>query len=180
MSLVNPHPALKAAVPFNPMVDAWIGEEWVPARQPLKVPTLYVHSQWDQEDIYGAPAADAAMEAHDERNDSNFLVIGPCELPIAMDILRGRYRDDPSNPTPIPADRVIAYSLPLPHANHVFLPGHRIMVQIQSSWFPRYDRNPQTYVENIVFAKPADFVKPRQRVYRTPESASFVDLPVAP
>ena len=157
MSLVNPHPALKAAVPFNPMVDTWVGDDWfhngafrqtyadyiymqtkekksddnpwtpprydayetwlaagsagalgaslgmdqlpfwqrlishpaydaywqsqavdkILARQPLTVPTLYVHSQWDQEDIYGAPAAYAATEVNDTRNDMNFLVIGP-------------------------------------------------------------------------------------------------------
>jgi len=70
--------------------------------------------------------------------------------------------------------------LKLPHADHVFLPGHRIMVQIQSSWFPLYDRNPQSFVENIFFAKPGDYVKARQRVYRTPQQASYIDLPVAP
>jgi putative CocE/NonD family hydrolase len=453
MSLVHPHPALKAAVPFNPMVDTWIGddwfhngafretyadyiyaqtadkkseEEWTPprydayetwlsagsagalgtslgmdqlpfwkrvmshpaydsywqsqavdkilGRQPLTVPTLYVHSQWDQEDIYGAPAAYAATEVKDTRNDMNFLVIGPwrhgggtgrwfrrnvllpfldahlkdgappaqiapvtvyetgtnqwrrydrwpqscdsgCpfasrklylaagnslsftapasgsgsdasgldaagfdeyisdpqkpvtyrlrpirptyaedstwrrwlvddqrfagdrsdvlvytsdvvtvpvriagqpiahlfaattgtdadwvvklidvypdevpgqvdlggyELPIAMDILRGRYRDDPSHPTAIPANKVIPYTLKLPHADHVFLPGHRIMVQIQSSWFPLYDRNPQKFVDNIFYAKPADYAKARQRIYRMPQQASFIDLPVVP
>jgi putative CocE/NonD family hydrolase len=468
MSLVHPHPALKAAVPFNPMVDTWIGddwfhngafretyadyiyaqtadkkseEEWTPprydayetwlsagsagalgtslgmdqlpfwkrvmshpaydsywqsqavdkilGRQPLTVPTLYVHSQWDQEDIYGAPAAYAATEVKDTRNDMNFLVIGPwrhgggngdgsalgaikfdgdtgrwfrrnvllpfldahlkdgappaqiapvtvyetgtnqwrrydrwpqscdsgCpfasrklylaagnslsftapasgsgsdasgldaagfdeyisdpqkpvtyrlrpirptyaedstwrrwlvddqrfagdrsdvlvytsdvvtvpvriagqpiahlfaattgtdadwvvklidvypdevpgqvdlggyELPIAMDILRGRYRDDPSHPTAIPANKVIPYTLKLPHADHVFLPGHRIMVQIQSSWFPPYDRNPQKFVDNIFYAKPADYAKARQRIYRMPQQASFIDLPVVP
>ena len=459
MSLVNPHPALKAAVPFNPMVDTWVGDDWfhngafrqtyadyiyaqtaskksdedwtptrydayetwltagsagalgasvgmeqlpfwkrltshptydafwqlqavdkILARQPLTVPTLYVHSQWDQEDIYGAPAAYAATESKDTRNDMNFLVIGPwrhgggngngsslgpikfdgdtgrwfrrnvllpfldahlkdgapkaeiaavtafetganqwrrydrwpqscvsgCpypsrklflaaggklsftappsdpagfdeyvsdpqkpvtyrprpirptyaddstwrrwlvddqrfagdrsdvlvytsevlkapvriagqsiahlfaatsgtdsdwvvklidvypdevpdevelggyELPVAMDILRGRYRDDPAKPTAIPADKVVAYSLKLPHADHVFLPGHRIMVQIQSSWFPLYDRNPQSFVENIFFAKPGDYIKVRQRIYHTLKQASYIDLPVAP
>jgi putative CocE/NonD family hydrolase len=458
MSLVNPHPALKAAVPFNPMVDTWMGddwfhngafrqtyadyiygqtadkksdEEWTPprydayetwltagsagalgtalgmdqlpfwrrliahpaydaywqgqavdrilARQPLAVPILYVHSQWDQEDIYGAPAAYAATESRDTRNDMNYLVIGPwrhgggngdgsslgaikfdgdtgrwfrrnvllpfldshlkdgasaaviapvtayetgtnewrryerwpqscasgCpyqsrklylaangalsfeepapapgfdeyvsdpqkpvtyrprpirptyaedstwrrwlvddqrfagdrsdvlvyttavlhspvriagqsvahlfastsgtdadwvvklidvypdevpgqvelggyELPIAMDILRGRYRDDPANPSAIPANKVVAYTLKLPNADHVFLPGHRIMVQVQSSWFPLYDRNPQQFVPNIFLAKPADYVKARQRVYHTAAQASYVDLPVVP
>jgi len=459
MSLVNPHPALKAAVPFNPMVDTWVGDDWfhngafrqtyadyiyeqtadkkseevwtpprydayetwltagsagalgtalgmdqlpfwkrlthhpaydsfwqsqavdkILARQALAVPTLYVHSQWDQEDIYGATAAYAATEAKDSRNDMNFLVIGPwrhgggngdgsnlgaikfdgdtgrwfrrnvllpfldahlkdagpkaeiapvtvyetganrwrrydrwpqscavgCpvesrklylavggklsfstpsadplgydeyisdpqkpvtyrprpirptyaedstwrrwlvddqrfagdrtdvlsyttdvltapvriagqpiahlaaattgtdadwvvklidvypdevpgqvelggyELPIAMDILRGRYRDDPAHPTAIPANKVIRYSLNMPNADHVFLPGHRIMVQIQSSWFPLYDRNPQKYVDNIFFANSDDYVKARQRVYHSPQQASYLDLPVAP
>jgi uncharacterized protein len=459
MSLVNPHPALKAAVPFNPMVDTWIGDDWfhngafrqtyadyiywqtaskksdedwtptrydayetwltagsagafaasvgmeqlpfwkrltshpaydvfwqsqavdkILARQPLTVPTLYVHSQWDQEDIYGATAAYAATEPKDTRHEMNFLVIGPwrhgggngdgsnlgpikfdgdtgrwfrrnvllpfldahlkdgapkaeiaavtvfetganqwrryerwpqscasgCpypsrklylaaggnlsftapksdpigfdeyvsdpqkpvtyrprpirptyaddstwrrwlvddqrfagdrsdvlvytsevlkapvriagqsiahlfaatsgtdsdwvvklidvypdevpgevelggyELPIAMDILRGRYRDDPARPTAIPANKVVAYSLKLPHADHVFLPGHRIMVQIQSSWFPLYDRNPQSFVGNIFFAESGDYIKARQRIYHTPQQASYIDLPVAP
>jgi len=457
MSLVNPHPALKAAVPFNPMVDTWIGDdwfhngafrqtymdyiygqtsskssdnEWTPLRydayetwlkagsagvygqtlgmdklpfwtrltqhpaydafwqgqavdkilaaRPLGVPTLYVHSQWDQEDIYGAPAAYASTEPKDTANDKNFLVIGPwrhggangdgsslgalkfdgdtgrwfrrnvllpfldahlkdqaaaadlapvtayetgtnvwkrysrwpqscasgCpypskplylgagaklswaqplspgydeytsdpakpvtyrlrpirptyagdstwgrwlvddqrfasdrpdvltytsevltepvriagqpvahlfastsgsdsdwvvklidvypdevpgnvemggyQLPISMDILRGRYAQDPTKPTPIAAGKVVSYTLKLPHANHVFLPKHRIMVQVQSSWFPLYDRNPQTFVDNIFFAKPTDYVKATQRVFHQPDAASFIDLPIAP
>jgi predicted acyl esterase len=60
----------------------------------------------------------------------------------------------------------------------VFLPGHRVMVQIQSSWFPLYDRNPQTFVPNIFFAKAEDYKKAVQRVYHAPRETSFVDLPV--
>jgi putative CocE/NonD family hydrolase len=104
--------------------------------------------------------------------------MGSYQLPIAMDILRGRYRDDPARPTAIPANKVISYTLKLPPADHVFLPGHRIMVQIQSSWFPLYDRNPQTFVDNIFFAKPADYRRATQRIYRTPQQASYIDLPV--
>ena len=66
-------------------------------------------------------------------------------------------------------ERAAAYPIPLPHANHTFLPGHRIMVQIQSSWFPLYDRNPQTFVPNIMYAKPESYVKATQRIWRTPE-----------
>jgi uncharacterized protein len=62
--------------------------------------------------------------------------------------------------------------------NHVFLPGHRLMVQVQSSWFPLYDRNPQTYVDNIFLAKRTDYSKATQRVFHTPEAATFIDLPV--
>ena len=68
----------------------------------------------------------------------------------------------------------------LPQANHVFLPGHRIMVQVQSSWFPLYDRNPQTFTPNIFFAKPADYVKAAQRMYHTPGALSSLSLPVVP
>jgi hypothetical protein len=460
MGLVNPHPALKAAVPINPMVDTWIGDDWfhngafrqmmvdfihdeelsngsaatgedipqqkddyyvealkagsagelghlkgleqVPfwrnllqhpaydafwqgqaldkilAGQPLKVPTMYVHSLWDQEDIYGAVAAYEATEPKDRNNDMNYLVIGPwshgtanqdgsflgplkfdgdtalffrrtillpflnerlkegapkantppvlayetganiwhrynawplscesgCErqmqrlylkpglrlefnapatdgaayaeyvsdpaqpvlysarpilpvysrgstwghwladdqrslsrradvlsfqsdvltepvelsgqpianlfastsgtdsdfvvklidvypdrvpsqpelggyqLMISADILRGRYRNDVTNPVPVPQGKVERYRWVLPATSHIFLPGHRIMVQIQSSWFPLYDRNPQTYVENIFRAKPKNYHKATQRIYQTGEQASFIELPV--
>ena len=71
-----------------------------------------------------------------------------------------------------------AYRFALPTANHVFLPGHRIMVQVQSSWFPLYDRNPQTFVPNIFWAKPGDYKKATQRIYHQPGQASYVELPV--
>jgi hypothetical protein len=72
----------------------------------------------------------------------------------------------------------LLYHFLLPTANHVFLPGHRIMVQVQSSWFPLYDRNPQTFVPNIFWAKPGDYKKAVQRVFHSAEQASFVELPV--
>ena len=104
--------------------------------------------------------------------------LGGYELGIGMDILRGRYRDDPAHPSAIPAGKVVSYTLALPNVNHVFLPGHRIMVQIQSSWFPLYDRNPQSYVPNIFFAKPGDYIKATDRVFHAPDAASYVQLPV--
>jgi hypothetical protein len=100
--------------------------------------------------------------------------LGGYQLAVSMDILRGRYRESFSTPKPIEANKPLSYRIPLPNANHVFLPGHRIMVQIQSSWFPLYDRNPQTYVENIFWAKPEDFKKATQRVYHS----TTIDLPV--
>jgi len=104
--------------------------------------------------------------------------MGGYQLPIAMDIFRGRYRDSLEHPSAIPANEVERYRFALPNANHVFLPGHRVMVQIQSSWFPLYDRNPQTYVANIFYAKPADYRKATQRVYHAPGAASTLELPV--
>ncbi|MFD0850321.1 CocE/NonD family hydrolase [Sphingosinicella xenopeptidilytica] len=457
MSLVNPHPALGAAVPINPLVDGWIGDDWfhngayrqsfldwvyrmtadksskyalqfdrydtyeswlsagsasgmakvlgieefpifkkaaahpaydeywkgqaldkILAKEPLKVPTLHVHSLWDQEDIYGAPAVYKAMEAKDAGNGGNYMIIGPwqhgqsnmasgtklgaidfgsntsawyrsevlipffdahlknnapkaelapvtafetganvwhrydrwpiscasgCpsqskpiylqangalgwktptaraafseyvsdparpvtyrerpilstynpntswgrwlvddqrfaearpdvvtfvsevltedvrlagqpiakffastsgtdsdwvvklidvypaeyapapelagyELAISMDILRGRYRDDPSKPSAIPANKVVPYEIKLPDVSHRFLKGHRIMVQIQSSWFPLYDRNPQTFVPNIFFAKPEDYKKATQRIYTSAQYPSRIELPL--
>ena len=83
--------------------------------------------------------------------------LGGYQLMVSADILRGRYRHAYDRPEAIPAGEKQAYDFALPNANHVFLPGHRIMVQVQSTWFPLYDRNPQTYVDNIFFAKPADY-----------------------
>jgi uncharacterized protein len=104
--------------------------------------------------------------------------MGGYQLMISADILRGRYRESFSNPKAIPADQKQVYRFALPTANHVFLPGHRIMVQVQSSWFPVYDRNPQNYVENIFFAKPADYKKATIKIFDGGSNASFVDLPV--
>ncbi len=106
--------------------------------------------------------------------------MGGYELGVAMDIFRGRYRESFSNPQPIETNKPLGYQFGLPTADHTFLPGHRIMVQIQSSWFPLYDRNPQSFVPNIFFAQPNDYVKATQRVYHTQENASFISLPVVP
>jgi putative CocE/NonD family hydrolase len=100
--------------------------------------------------------------------------MGGYQLMVSADIFRGRYRESLETPKPIAADKPLLYRFNLPTANHVFLPGHRIMVQVQSSWFPLYDRNPQTFVQNIFWAKPEDYRKATQRVYHT----SFVELPL--
>ena len=105
--------------------------------------------------------------------------MGGYQLMVAGDIFRGRYRESFETPKPIAANTPLAYRFALPTANHVFLPGHRIMVQIQSSWFPLYDRNPQTFVPNIFWAKPADYRKATQRIYHTPDRPTFIDLPLA-
>jgi putative CocE/NonD family hydrolase len=104
--------------------------------------------------------------------------MGGYQLMISADIFRGRYRESLETPKAIAADKPLLYRWTLPTANHVFLPGHRIMVQVQSSWFPLYDRNPQTFVPNIFWAKPGDYKKAVQRVFHSPEQASFIELPV--
>jgi putative CocE/NonD family hydrolase len=104
--------------------------------------------------------------------------MGGYQLAVAMDIFRGRYRTGWDKPGALTPDKPLAYRFDLPAANHVFLPGHRIMVQVQSSWFPLYDRNPQTFVPSIFEAKPADYVKATQRIYHAPGEASYIDLPV--
>jgi putative CocE/NonD family hydrolase len=104
--------------------------------------------------------------------------LGGYQLMIAADIFRGRYRESLESPKPLAANKPLLYRFNLPDANHVFLPGHRIMIQVQSSWFPLYDRNPQTFVTNILVAKPADYRKAVQRVYHAGANASFVELPL--
>jgi len=106
--------------------------------------------------------------------------LGGYQLAVAMDILRGRYREDLGVAKAIKPNVALSYRFALPDTNHVFLPGHRIMVQVQSAWFPLYDRNPQTFVPNIFFAKPEDYRKATERIYHAPGNASFIELPVVP
>ncbi len=100
------------------------------------------------------------------------------ELPIGIEIFRGRYVKDFAKPVPLKPGEVVHYHWTLPNVDHVFLPGHRIMVQVQSSLFPLYDRNPQTYVANIMYAKPGDYRKATQSVWRGGATASAVMLPI--
>lgn len=104
--------------------------------------------------------------------------MGGFQFAVAMDIFRGRYRESFETPKAIEANAALVYRFALPTANHVFLPGHRIMVQVQSSWFPLYDRNPQTFVPNIFLAKSGDYKKATQRVFHALGQASFVELPI--
>ncbi len=143
--------------------------------------------------VSGAPIAD--LYAATTGTDGDFVVkvidvfpagnatdpkMGGYQLPISLDIFRGRYRDSFEKPSAIPAGKVQRYRFRLPTVNHVFQPGHRLMVQVQSSLFPLYDRNPQTYVKNIFFAKPADYRKATVTIERGGNQASAVLLPVVP
>lgn len=142
--------------------------------------------------VSGAPIAD--LFAKTTGTDGDFVVkvidvypedaanpkMGGYQLAISLDIFRGRYRQSFSNPTPIPAGEVQEYKFRLPTVNHVFQPGHRIMIQIQSSLFPLYDRNPQKFVPNIFFAKKADYQKATVTIMRGGKTPSMVWLPVVP
>jgi len=149
--------------------------------EPLKAPLR----------IAGEPIA--RLFASTSGSDSDWVVklidVWPDEVPenvklggyqqmLSADIFRGRYRVDPAQPQPLESNRALPYRIRLPNASHTFLPGHRIMVQIQSSWFPLYDRNPQSFVPNIMVAKPEDYVKATQRIWHTPDNASAIELPV--
>jgi putative CocE/NonD family hydrolase len=104
--------------------------------------------------------------------------MGGYQLMVSADVFRGRYRESLEKPSTLAPGAPLAYRFALPTANHVFLPGHRIMVQVQSSWFPLYDRNPQTFVPSIFWAKADDYRATVQRVYHAPDRASFVELPL--
>jgi len=102
------------------------------------------------------------------------------ELPVAMEVRRGRYLTSYEHPQPLTANKPTEWKIPLRDHDHVFLKGHRIMVQIQSTWFPVIDRNPQKFVPSIYKATASDFVSATQRVYCAAELPSHIVLPVMP
>src|ERR1700676_1858176 len=170
--------------------ETW--REWLVSdqREPSGRPDVLVYSSevlTSPVKISGQPVAN--LVASTSGTDSDWVVkvidvypdevagqpaMGGYQLMVSADIFRGRYRESLESPKAIAADKPLLYKFNLPTANHVFLPGHRLMVQVQSSWFPLYDRNPQTFVQNIFWAKPEDYKKATQRVYHS----SFVELPV--
>jgi hypothetical protein len=104
--------------------------------------------------------------------------MGGYELMIANDVFRGRFRNGFIKPEPVKPGEVYEYKIDLHAINHVFKTGHKIMVQIQSSWFPIIDRNPQKFVENIFEARESDFISATQRIFRTRQYSSNIILPV--
>ena len=141
--------------------------------------------------VAGEPIA--RLFASTSGSDSDWVVkiidVWPDEVPenpklggyqqmLSADIFRGRYREDLATPHALITNKVLAYRIALPQVSHTFLPGHRIMVQIQSSWFPLYDRNPQSYVPNIMYAAPGSYVKATQRIWHTPEYATAIEMPI--
>jgi len=148
---------------------------------PLKEPLRVAGQPW------------ANLFASTSGTDSDWVVkiidVWPTEVPgqpslggyqqmISADIFRGRYREDLAVAHPLTPNQAVPYRIRLPNVNHTFLPGHRLMVQVQSSWFPLYDRNPQHFVANIMYAAPADYVKATQRIWHSNGAASAIELPV--
>jgi predicted acyl esterase len=99
---------------------------------------------------------------------------------IADEVFRGRFRNSFDKPEPIKPNTVTPFTVDLHTANHVFKKGHRIMVQVQSTWFPLIDRNPQKFVPNIFEAKESDFQSATHRIYRSPKYPSSVAISVMP
>ena len=174
---MNGRPRTKAAKISTPIARRERFAEHLPGTHP-------VHDDPDlAERLKAAHQADrVSIEVGELRRrvlGRNQTIVG--DFDRVLDILRGRYRESFSEAKPIAANVPLLYRFALPTANHVFLPGHRIMVQVQSSWFPLYDRNPQTFVPNIFWAKPGDYRKANQRIYHTagdPKLQSFIELPL--
>jgi putative CocE/NonD family hydrolase len=101
------------------------------------------------------------------------------EAPIGIDIFRGRYRTSFEHPTALVPNEPAEFTFGLPMIDRTIPAGHRLMVQVQSTLFPLYDRNPQTFVPNIFDAKPADYIKATQKIWHKPGKASYISLPIA-
>lgn len=189
----KPIPYIPRPIRFSdtPRWQSWLTTDQRPYENRPDVLTYVTDALTSEVRISGIPSVD--LFAATTGTDSDWVVklidvypdmnaarqdMSGYELPIAMDIFRGRYRESFEHPSAIPANTAQRYHFTLPPTNHVFLPGHRIMVQIQSSWFPLYDRNPQTYVDNIFLAKPQDYKAATQSVFHGGTEASAILLPV--
>ncbi len=117
------------------------------------------------------------IDVYPEEHPSNWNLAG-FQLMVANEVFRGRYRTSFEKPSPIEPNKVLEYTWSLHTQNYTFKKGHRIMVQVQSTWFPIIDRNPQTFVPNIFEAPESAFKAATHRVYRTPQYPSRVDVPV--
>jgi hypothetical protein len=161
-------------VDHRPDVLSWVSE-------PLK------------EDVVVAGRVVANLFASTSGTDSDWIVklidvypekyepdpkMGGFQLMIAGDVFRGRYLKGFEKPQPIPANSIQHYQIAFPANDHAFKQGHRIMVQVQSTWFPVIDRNPQRFVSNIFLAKESDFQTAIQRIYRSGRYASYIAVPV--
>ena len=183
--------AMPAVIPYERKRLAWskICDVIISSSAPVRSTKA---SSW-RATVSGAPIAD--IFAKTTGTDGDFVVkvidvypgevasnekMGGYQLAISLDIFRGRYRNSFEKPTAIPANKVQRYKFRLPTVNHVFQPGHRIMVQVQSSLFPLYDRNPQSFVPNIFFARAQDYRKATVTIERGGAASSAVWLPVVP
>lgn len=110
--------------------------------------------------------------------DNKSILMSGYQLPVAMEVFRGRFRKSYSNPQPLIPNKPEEFTIDLHEINHTFLKGHHLMIQVQSTWFPVIDRNPQKYVPNIFEAKESDFIKATHTIYCNNQYASYVELPV--
>nr|WP_239021293.1 CocE/NonD family hydrolase [Novacetimonas cocois] len=192
------HPVPFIARPFSFVSDSdrwktWLVQDQRQAESRPDVLTYETPVLTTPVKVSGVPVAD--LYAATTGTDSDWVVkvidvnppttadrpeMGGYELAVSMDIFRGRYRQDFAKPTAITPGQVTRYRFTLPAVNHVFEPGHRIMIQIQSSLFPLYDRNPQKFVPNILKAHKEDYTAATQDIYHDRAHPTAVWLPVVP
>jgi putative CocE/NonD family hydrolase len=146
-----------------------------PPQVKLFAATTGTDSDWVVKLIDVYPNAEPEAAAQGSKRDMSGF-----ELPIGIEIFRGRYVDSFAKPRALRPGKVEQFSFNLPNVDHVFLPGHKLMVQVQSTLFPIYDRNPQTFVPNIFYAKAGDYRPARQSVFTGGANASAVYLPIVP
>jgi putative CocE/NonD family hydrolase len=132
-------------------------------------------------DVYPEDAQKNAWEAEAGPKPGEYArSLNGYELPVAMEIRRGRYLASYEHPSPLVANKPTEWNIPLRDHDHVFLKGHRLMVQVQSTWFPIIDRNPQKFVPSIYAARASDYIKATQRIYCSSSFPSRIVLPVMP
>ncbi|NOY38025.1 MAG: CocE/NonD family hydrolase [Chlorobi bacterium] len=110
----------------------------------------------------------------DFKGNPSYVKMGGYQQMVRSEVIRGRYRNSYSHPEPFVPNRITEVKFPLQDVLHTFNRGHRIMIQVQTTWFPLIDRNPQKFVKNIYEARPEDFIKATQRVYSGPENGSRI------
>lgn len=139
----------------------------------LMVSTTQTDADWVVKliDVYPPDAPDY------EENPSN-IRMGNYHQMVRSEVIRGRFRNSYEEPEPFTPNEICQVRLPLQDVFHTFKKGHKIQVQVQSTWFPLIDRNPQKYVDNIFKADEEDFVKATHRVYHQPENASFIEVDI--
>jgi len=191
MSLIDPHPALKAVSPQAPVGDFWYS--WLAQDQ------RFLGQRGDVLSWQTAPLKESVIITGDiiahlfastTGSDSDWVVklidvypadsskMSGYQLMVANEIFRGRYLNSFELAEAIVPDRVNQYKIDLHGNDYAFLKGHRIMVQVQSSWFPLYDRNPQKFVSNIFLAQESDFQTATQRIYRSSKYPSRVSVSI--
>ena len=110
--------------------------------------------------------------------DSKNVLMSGYQLPVTMEAFRGRFRKSFSNPSPLTPNNPEEFVIDLHEIDHTFKKGHRIMIQVQSTWFPVIDRNPQKFVPNIFEAKDSDFIKATHTIYFNAKYPTYIELPV--
>jgi putative CocE/NonD family hydrolase len=156
----------------RPDVATWRGEplaEPVTVRGPVKAVLFAETTGTDADWVV------KLIDVFPDDEPSSFEMSG-YELMVSADIFRGRYRESREAPRALEAGRVLEYTIPLPSVDHTFRPGHRLMVQVQSTWFPLYDRNPQTFVPSIMSAPASAYRAARQRIHHSAAHPTHLEL----